>query len=314
MGDLTSRPYHRDDAAALTELLNEIGRIDGGHGGFEPGYIGSLVRTTVADPAADTRLVFDGEGSLVAASLVPVPPPGGFRLDLMGGVRPQWRGQGIGRDLFGWTMRRAAQLHGQVAPTDEWQVEAYLVEDEKTFRQLLIRCGFTLARYFFDMGAPTAGVEPAPLPAGLRAEPFPTDRSREVYDAHVEAFNDHWGYQRHRFEDWAALTVESDVFRADLSRVAYDGAEIAGYILAYEEAMPDRLYLGQVGTRRPWRRRGLAGALLTHVLSAACAAGRKHVALEVDADSPTGAVGVYERAGFVVEARGAAYRRRLAPV
>jgi ribosomal protein S18 acetylase RimI-like enzyme len=36
-----------------------------------------------------------------------------------------------------------------------------------------------------------------------------------------------------------------------------------------------------------------------------------HAMLGVDADNPTGAVGVYERAGFVVTKRSAAYRKPM---
>ena len=36
-----------------------------------------------------------------------------------------------------------------------------------------------------------------------------------------------------------------------------------------------------------------------------------HAMLGVDADNPTGAVGVYERAGFVVVKRSTAYRKPM---
>jgi ribosomal protein S18 acetylase RimI-like enzyme len=46
-------------------------------------------------------------------------------------------------------------------------------------------------------------------------------------------------------------------------------------------------------------------------MAAAAAAGKTKAALGVDADSPTGAVGVYERVGFAEHARFVAYRRPL---
>jgi hypothetical protein len=49
-------------------------------------------------------------------------------------------------------------------------------------------------------------------------------------------------------------------------------------------------------------------APITDVLAAAGPVGRKFAALGVDADSPTGAVGVYERAGFDVGYRAVASR------
>jgi GNAT superfamily N-acetyltransferase len=71
--------------------------------------------------------------------------------------------------------------------------------------------------------------------------------------------------------------------------------------LCYDDAIADQIYIGQVGVRRPWRRRGLAAAMLTHVLKLAANAGRTTAALDVDAASLTGAVGVYERVGFHTE-------------
>jgi ribosomal protein S18 acetylase RimI-like enzyme len=55
----------------------------------------------------------------------------------------------------------------------------------------------------------------------------------------------------------------------------------------------------------------VASALLAEVIEAAAQAGFTSVGLGVDADSPTGAVGVYERAGFVKEHSFVAYRRPI---
>jgi mycothiol synthase len=61
------------------------------------------------------------------------------------------------------------------------------------------------------------------------------------------------------------------------------------------------LYICQVGTRPPWRKRGLAMALLAASLAAGAADGKTTASLGVDADSPTGAVTVYERLGFTAQ-------------
>jgi len=61
------------------------------------------------------------------------------------------------------------------------------------------------------------------------------------------------------------------------------------------------LYIPTVSTRRAGRRRGIATALLARTMNAAAADGFVSATLDVDADSPTGAVGLYERAGFAVQ-------------
>jgi ribosomal protein S18 acetylase RimI-like enzyme len=50
--------------------------------------------------------------------------------------------------------------------------------------------------------------------------------------------------------------------------------------------------------RRPWRRRGLAEALLHRSFAELYARGKRRVGLGVDADNVTGALRLYERVGM----------------
>lgn len=308
----TVRGYQPGDAEALTGLYNAIEQAVGGHPGYTADETQAVLDATVADHSADARLVFTPAGELAGAGIVTTPPDGGYRVDLYGGVHPSHVGRGIGRAVLAWQEERAAEIRKSVAPDAEWTLEVGMnLADERAARTFE-RFGFAVARYFFEMLAPArAGVD-AQVPAGLRVITYEPRYEQAVYDAHMEAFRDHWGYQKRDFDSWTGFTTKSDTFRPDLSRIAFDGEEIAGYILSYDDADEDRAYVGQVGTRRPWRRRGLARGLLADVLGAAAAAGKGHVYLAVDADSATGAVGVYERVGFEVEARAAAYHKPVA--
>ena len=73
----------------------------------------------------------------------------------------------------------------------------------------------------------------------------------------------------------------------------------------------DRVYVARVSVRRPWRRRGLARALLAGSLVAAREAGFTSASLGVDTDSPTGATALYESLGFVPEKTFTTYRKPL---
>jgi ribosomal protein S18 acetylase RimI-like enzyme len=323
----TARPYRPGDASALTALYNAIEKHGGGHPGYVDDEVQAILDATVTDKETDTRLVFTAAGDLVAAGVVASPPPGGFRVDLYGGVQPAWRGHGVGRAVFDWQLGRAREIRGAAGTAEagteeagtaagaatEWRVEAGAYVDDATATRLFELAGLTPIRYFFEMIAPAKAdvAAAAPVPAGLTVVPYEPRYEQALYDAHMEAFSDHWGYQRRTFESWTGFTTRSDTFRPDLSRLTFDGEEIAGYLLTYDDADEDRVYIGQVGTRRPWRRRGLAGALLADVLAGAAAAGKGVAYLSVDADSPTGAVGVYERVGFEVEARSVSYQRTL---
>ncbi|WP_183096864.1 GNAT family N-acetyltransferase [Streptomyces sp. TLI_171] len=141
----------------------------------------------------------------------------------------------------------------------------------------------------------------------MRYEP---GREREVHAVHSAAFRGGWGHQERSFESWAARTVRAETFLPELARLAVVGEEVVGYLLPYADA-PQTLYIGQVGTAASWRRRGVAGALLADLLGAAHRSGYTEAALETDADSSTGASGVYEKAGFVVNHRIAVHRKPL---
>jgi GNAT superfamily N-acetyltransferase len=71
----------------------------------------------------------------------------------------------------------------------------------------------------------------------------------------------------------------------------------------------ERGWLDSVFTRRPWRGRGLAHALVARSLTLLRERGMAEGILGVDAGNETGALGVYTDNGFVVSEKFTAYRR-----
>jgi mycothiol synthase len=72
---------------------------------------------------------------------------------------------------------------------------------------------------------------------------------------------------------------------------------------------PDLGFVRILGVKPEYRRRGLALALLKHVFRHFADLGLKRVGLGVDAENPTGAVRLYERAGMHVARRDIRYER-----
>lgn len=70
-------------------------------------------------------------------------------------------------------------------------------------------------------------------------------------------------------------------------------------------------YVTTVGVRREARGQGLARTLLAHVLRALRAEGFDHAVLDVDAESPTGALGLYKSLGFTVTDRAVSLVKRF---
>jgi ribosomal protein S18 acetylase RimI-like enzyme len=99
--------------------------------------------------------------------------------------------------------------------------------------------------------------------------------------------------------------------------VAWDGDEVAGAVIntiyAAENATAERKrgWLDSVFTRRAWRKRGIAAALIARSLHVLADRGVRVAVLGVDADNPSGALRLYESAGFHTTERGTAWRKPM---
>jgi mycothiol synthase len=191
-----------------------------------------------------------------------------------------------------------------------------VLDGDEAGRRLLSTRGYRPVRMFREMRIELAAPpEPATLPAGLRFDEFDPERDvRAFHAAHQEAFSDHWEYTPRTFEAWSKWHLGSDKFDPGLWGVVRDGDEIAGGAICAANTYGGG-WVHVLFTRRPWRGRGVGGALLQDAFGRLWARGERTVGLGVDAEGDTGAFRVYERAGmkpalgwvmFEKELRGAA--------
>jgi mycothiol synthase len=240
-----------------------------------------------------------------------------YRID--GVVDPSWRRRGIGAALLAENERRSRALARRDGEGVACVFGSWSGDSQPGDVALLTAAGFAPARFFFDMTRPSLEAIPdQPLPGGLEIRPITNDLAPAVWHAQAEAFQDHWGGVDESEERLRRQLAQPST---DLSLwiVAFDGDEVAGGVLnkidaAENEAMGvERGWLGSVFTRRPWRRRGLAGALIVESLRRLRQRGLTSAGLGVDADNPTGALQLYERLGFEVTYRSTAWRKHLEP-
>ena len=314
------RPIEPGDAGEWARLLAAIQAADGTWDLFTEADL----REEFADPSLDfphgSVAVFDGATMVGYDLLMPrgaADPVHDMRS--MGGVHPGYRRRGIGGALLDWAEPGGSPAAPGSLP---WPaaVAVLLVpgrrrRGRRTVRPARLPASPLVPR---DDPGPVGGGRAGAATGGRRDPPAHPERSGQALLIRNEAFRDHWGSTETSAESWAHF-LSSHTFRPDFSFVAYDHGEPAGVIISHEyegvaaaTGVRD-LYIAIVGTRRAARKRGLASSLLTRVLADGQAAGFGTASLGVDADSPTGAVGVYERVGFTVDHTSVAQGKKLAP-
>ena len=234
-------------------------------------------------------------------------------------VHPQERQRGVGAFLTNWIEERIRQ---DIPRTPEGArvaiIQDTLVTDEPS-AQLLTEQGYEVVRYSLQMLMEMKSPPQAPLiPAGLTIQLFNRDRLEDMVQADCEAFRDHWGHVEQPFEEelkqWRAWVDTDPDFDPTLWFVAVtEDDEIAGMSLC-RSSTPEDADMGWVdalSVRRPWRRRGLAMALLHYSFGELYRRGRSKVGLGVDAESLTGATRLYEKAGMREHRRYAIYEKEL---
>ncbi len=303
----TWRPLAVEDVNAYVRLQEAARVADAG----DEVTTGEVAHHELTDPncpvATNTLALALPDGTLAGSIMVHQRLQGleSRRIYVWGVTHPDRRGQGIGRALLGWGIARGEEILADQPAHLLRLVEAF--KDERLADAVTLHesAGFQPARWYFDMRRDLREPIPAeatPLP--VRIEGYEPALAERVRAAHNDAFADHWGSEPLTPELWNRDFVGEPRFSGNLSFVAFDGGEVAGYSINYVaeadwEATGIREgWVGQLGVRRPWRKRGLATALLVRSMRAFRDAGLDAAALGVDAENPTGALGVYERVGF----------------
>ncbi|CAN5623234.1 GNAT family N-acetyltransferase [soil metagenome] len=236
---------------------------------------------------------------------------------LHGAVLPQWRRRGIGRALLAESERYLRELAATHDTPRQKVFGSWSGEHQAGDIALLTANGYGEVRWFFTMTRPTLDDTPdVPLPDGIEVREVTASDTKAVWEADVDAFQDHWG-GFDPSEEAMRRFMDEPWFDPSMWVIAFDGDEIAGGVLngIYPEENETlglrRGWLDSVFTRRRWRRRGLARALIARSLVKLRERDMTSAVLGVDADNPTGAFGLYESGGFVVSERATAWRKPL---
>ncbi len=311
---LEPRPVTPADADAVAALM---GRIALDHPtGFE------LAPREVVELLQDyPGVVFDGgwwADELVAyTAILPRVPSGEVHPFLFfGDVDPAYLGRGFGTTMLGRALTAARAIREGEEPTQQVRFGTRALAGRDDQAELLVAHGFTLDRHNFLMFSALDELPVPVLPSDLTLSTFDPADSEELRRAQNLAFADYPSYSDIDELNWAAFMINSVHVRNDQSFVLRDPARdnaVAAYVFTHEYALAPsgekgrEAYVAYVGTLPDHRGRGLATHLLAHTLQACKAAGFATSSLDVDTANPTGALGIYERAGFGVRYRQDSY-------
>jgi len=236
---------------------------------------------------------------------------------------PDWRRKGIGTAMLRYLEDHLRQISqelldaGVITEDTPRYFDTFISDTEVGKEALLKKARYKSVRFGYSMVRPLSEpVDLTPMPEGLEIRTVQPDQFRQVWEAEQDAFRDHWGYVEGTEKDYQRW-LKNPLNDPDLWKVAWEGDQVAGMVLNFlnekenEEYHRLRGWTEDISVRKPWRRLGLARALLTRSLQMFKVMGMDHAALGVDTQNLTGALDLYKGVGFIVEKRQTAYRKKL---
>jgi mycothiol synthase len=296
---ISVRRLRTEDAAAVAELLAEDER----HFGAAPRLSTQDIRAwwLRTDLERDSWLL-DEAGKAV----------GGGWLDRLNDhafagacVRPGAKGRGLGSWLVDTTEQHARALGFDL-------IRNVTNGSDEAAHALLESRDFHEARRHYDMAIDLNDELPPPvLPAGFAIETFQADDAQAFHAVSSESFAEEWGHTPMEFEAWWEMRSKDPAFDPSLWFLVRDGEEVAA-VERCEGGRQGGGYVGMLGVRKPWRRRGLGRALLLHAFREFRDRGYERASLGVDSENPTGATRLYESVGMRVENMFVTFEKELA--
>lgn len=324
----STRPPTAADVDSLTALVRERQLAVRGTSGVDAATVTSQVMG-VGSWTRRHLVAVDETGAVAAWASVHDRAAGRTNIGLVvSPTSPPAAKDAVAAALLRWVSERAREI-ARVRGATRTQLDAAVIEGDTQLVDWYTHAGLAHTRTWLQMTRP---VEPAdtglPGPrAGVcvrrvatHADGMPVaDDLRAVHQVLEESFADHFNSYRESFAEFAQRLREDPGHRWDhwwLATVDTDdgpqlGGGVVGTVLPPDASGTPGSYIDYIGVHRRARGRGVAKALLFTVIRDALERGRNRVGLEVDADSPTGADGLYTSLGWTTTYRTQSWQRDL---
>jgi mycothiol synthase len=232
----------------------------------------------------------------------------GTRLYLtLGWLVPEWRRRGIGTAMLHWAERRCRESAAAHPGAGKDLYGANASETEHDATALLLNEGYSVAFTVLEMGLDDLSrLRDIGLPPGFVARPLQPSDLPALFESMNGSYSDHPFNEILHYEDWAKRQGDLGTWH-----VAWDerSGEMAGQVqVLVRHGRPE---IEEVSVRAPFRRRGLARALIARGLDALREKGVSAVRLRTVLENPQQAWRVYESVGFRVVKRFPRYRKGM---
>lgn len=261
------------------------------------------------NPASDSWVIYSPSGQL--AAFMRIDHHEHAYIYCHWRIHPAYRDQDLGAYLMHLAEKWAQEHIAQASPDVRVLLISVADSRDDMARRLFEQHGFHQIRHYWRMAIEMQEMPSEPQwPTGITVRTMAPGMERAVFEADDEVFRDHWGYIPDKYEDWLYWMTGREGFDPALWFLAMDGEQIAGISLCGIEKTTGA-WVQTLGVRRPWRRRGLALALLQYSFREFYRRGLRTVYLAVDAQSLTGATRLYERAGMHIVRQRDKYEKEL---
>lgn len=271
-----------------------------------------------SDPEKDMVFIeIDGQPVGYGRCMWDQEPDGKYLYSMFLHLAPEGRGKGLDRPVMEYFLQRLTKMARQHPDSAPKYLQTWSSAAKPWWNDMLEDLGFEKVRYIYGMRRPCSlPVEVTPLPQGIEVRPVQETHLRQIFDAESEAFRDHWGYVEPTETDYQRWLKEP-LHKPSLWKIAWDGGQVVGMVRNFIEAEENetfnrqRGYTEEISVRRPWRRQGVAKALLTMSIQMFIEMGMDETYLGVDAENPNGALKLYTSVGYEQDKLWITYRKEF---
>ncbi|MBQ0893590.1 GNAT family N-acetyltransferase [Micromonospora sp. U56] len=309
----TARRPTLDDVPAILAVVHAADTFAVGYPDFDAEDVRAALTAPFFDPARDSWLVTDPDGTAVAWTAVDNPT--GVGRDFVEVYVDPERGVDLRAPLLARMLDRVAERAAE-RDLPALTVRSTVFPSETRWAAELAEAGFTRIKRYVRMTRSLAGLpaEPPP-PPGVTVRPLRADDEADLRLFHRifdTAFRDTPDYEPVGFDRWREQIPASGKVWDEWFVAEVDG-EPAGALQSTDQALDqDMGWVRTLSVLPAYRRRGVGAALLWRAFTVYATKGRTAAGLGVDLTNPTAPVTLYRSVGLA-EVRWTDMYERIVP-